>query len=305
MIELKETKSAEIHKFLLEHGDFIEYLDEYETLPKLDSFSKETLSYFNLKKYSMIGIDIYRYSKYPLKKQNYIPFVFKFLYDKTVRELLKSQKFLFQGLDEGKISKNLIPTGDGGYQLFETPLHSLLFAIYFEACLRSYNSYTFYPRLRNIIGELTLRYTITYDFVYKFNGNLYGPVVINNARILSKDKLNRFLLDSNTYQWFLQKFNGIESLKLFSIAQVSELNEFANYDKDLLKEKNIIFYDDNTKVDLFQAINISKLQTIEAKQTKFDIYNLQVQVELHYSIKEKRKKLIITVGNLNTEGINL
>lgn len=45
-----------------------------------------------------------------------------------------------------------------------------------------------------------------------FFSNFYGSAIINCARIISKDRLNRCLIDAETNKWFLHNTNGIETL---------------------------------------------------------------------------------------------
>lgn len=68
--------------------------------------------------------------------------------------------------------------------------------MYFQANIVRYNSRNdTSSALYEVIGEINLRYSLTYDNLYFYNKNYYGPAIINCARIMSKDKLNRFLLD--------------------------------------------------------------------------------------------------------------
>ena len=311
MMIIPKITSEEIQSFLIENGDNNFTIEEFNSNERDQLFEQRLTSFFNeekLKKVAVLGIDIYKYSKYDLPKQNYIPFIFDYIYQNCVINMFKTQKFLFQNYQSTDINKFLISTGDGGFQLMETPLHALIFAIIFEATFRSYNSFTEFPKLRNFIGELTLRYTLTYDYVYSFNDNFYGPAIINNSRILSKDKLNRFLIDEKSYHWFLQKVNGIESLKILTLKEISNLTEFSAYDKAKLEEKNLIFSSKTKNIQPIQTINISKLQTIEVKDTNLNIYNLHMQLQLVRKSDENSKilkRFVITIGNLNPEGISI
>lgn len=307
---LSEIKSEEIIELLKKYDQeehFQEFVAKrYENIQEFETSLREFFDANRCKYSAILGIDIYRYSKYSEDRQNYIPFLFRFLYKKAIKDCLTTQKYLFQNYTESGVLENLISLGDGGFQLLETPLHCLVFALYFEASLRAYNSYSYFPKLRNFIGEITVRYAISYDKIFKYENNYFGPAIINNARIISKDKLNRFLLDQNTYEWFLSKTNGIESLKIISLERLSQISDFVSYDWNKIKEKNIIFFDKN-KPSSFASINVSKLRPVEAKESMFDVYNLHLQVELTFCDTNQinNKPMVVTLGNLNTEGINI
>ncbi|TGM78080.1 hypothetical protein EHR01_08145 [Leptospira mtsangambouensis] len=275
---------------------------------------EEKINFHNDKK-SVLGIDIYQYSKFPFKEQSLIPFLIKFIIEKSKREILNNDKFLFQNLIENDIlNLDYINTGDGGFFIFETPLHSIVFSIYVEFYFRSFNSGKFLPKLRTYLGPLTLRYANTFDTIFKFDNNFYGPGIINNARILSKDKLNRYLIDENTYNWFLFKMNGIESLRAIKLEELINTEPFSNYtSKDLTgSEYSAISKHYAVGAQNFGIIesHIQKIGTIAAKKDLFSIYNLHLQftARLHNNILDNNGSLegtdiIFSLGNLNTTGI--
>ncbi len=309
-MNLSEIKSEEITE-LLKKFDSEEHFQEFiakrhENIKEFETALKDFFGQERSQDCAILGIDIYKYSKYDADKQNYIPFLFKFLYKKSIKDCLATQRYLFQNYTESGVLENLISLGDGGFQIFQTPLHCLIFALYFEASLRAYNSYSYFPKLRNFIGEITVRYAISYDKIFKFENNYFGPAIINTARIISKDKLNRFLLDQNTYEWFLAKTNGIESLRIISLERLSQVSDFVSYEWNKIRDKNIIFLDKN-KSSSFVSINISKLRPVEAKESMFDVYSLHIQVELTFCDTNQinNKPMVVTLGNLNTEGINI
>ncbi|MFH2096170.1 MAG: hypothetical protein ABIJ16_10730, partial [Bacteroidota bacterium] len=110
---------------------------------------------------SVLGIDIYRYSSYQHFEQTLIPFLFKILFRTAIRYCMDYNSYIFQKNKKQDFENAFLSTGDGGYLIVDTPLHALLFAINFEIAVRSYNSYHLYPKLRKIIGEISLRYAIT------------------------------------------------------------------------------------------------------------------------------------------------
>lgn len=256
---------------------------------------------------SVLGIDIYRYGMFQHLEQTLIPSIFKIFFDKTIKLCLKSNEFVFQYYDKKKIEHSFISTGDGGFLILDTPLHAVMFAINFEIVVRAYNSYHLFPKLRNIIGAISLRYAITYDTLFTFDDNFYGSAIINNSRILDKDSLNRCLLDENTYNWFLTNIDGIENLQVYTIMDVANIFHFKDYDcKRIEKGKNEIFGSEYSRYIGIINSDILKIGQIQAKEMNLNIYNLHLQVSLNISAdhEDAMKRLItVSLGNLNTTGI--
>lgn len=251
---------------------------------------------------TVLGIDIYHYSQYKALEQALIPILFKLIYDKVAELSIASSSFIFQKYKAGKnFNPNFINTGDGGFQIFDTPIHALAFAINFQMIVRYYNSHRYFPKLRKIIGPLSLRYALTTDKIYKLDNNFFGTAIINNSRILMKDSLNRFLLDNNTYEWFLHKINGIENLQLISVENLKKLECFKDY-KETDGENKIYTKEKGFDFEKMLSCDIQKIGKITAKSTELSIYNLHVQYL--GKLGKSEGKTIITLGNLNTSGIN-
>jgi hypothetical protein len=174
----------------------------------LSNFSKENIKQETK---AVLGLDIYNYSGYEEDKQSLIPFIFDLLLDSGFGYTRSAEKTLFKDI---AIQGHFISTGDGGFIIFPTPLHALVFNLYFSAVLHIFNSGHFCPGLSGYIGELNIRSAVTYDNIFNYENNWYGKAVIKNSRILSKDRLNRFLIDKETYNYFMKNFNGIESLSI-------------------------------------------------------------------------------------------
>ena len=214
---------------------------------------------------------------------------------------------MFQNYTKKIIENSFISTGDGGYLIFETPLHAMFFAINFEVVVRSYNSFHLFPRLRKIIGSISLRYAITYDTLFHFDNNFYGSAIINNARILGKDNLNRCLLDERSFNWFLTNIDGIENLQVYTINDIANIYDFQNYNTDPIDHGvNEIISKEKTR--LYGIINsdILKIGEIQAKEMSLKIYNLHLQVSLKIrsdSASKNERLITISLGNLNTSGI--
>lgn len=303
----------------LDFNEIMDLLKEYDeesvynvvnVIPNSEDLHTKIEKYVDTESFNrkaVLGIDIYRYGMYPHMEQTLIPSLFKILFDKTIKLCLENNQFVFQDYTKEQIEDAFISTGDGGFVIFDTPLHALLFNINFESLVRTYNSYHLYPKLRNIIGSISLRYAITYDTVFYFENNFYGSAIIINSRILEKDSLNRCLIDQDTYNWFLINIDGIENLQVLTINEIANIYEFSDYDKRLVRQGNNEII--NTRVSRYSGIinsDISKIGQIASKEMDLNIYNLHLQVTLKAtSSKDSKVKRTITVslGNLNTAGI--
>lgn len=267
---------------------------------------------------AVLGIDVYRYSQYGDLEQALIPLVLRLIYEEASCDCLRQERYMFQRLlrnpSEGvsarvagaRLRKNWVDTGDGGYQLLETPLHALLFALNFETDVRSYNSGHFFPKLRQVVGALSLRYCITKESLFRFEGNLYGTAIINNSRILSRDSLNRCLIDQPTFDWFTDRFNGIEGLEFSSLKEIAELPEFTEYSRDYMAKQNVIIPATFGPSELpIHLVATQKIGVFEAKERTFAIYNLYVQLVLVLTENRRAKGslFVVGLGNLNTTGL--
>jgi hypothetical protein len=304
----------------LHYDELLEILRQYDTesifdkvnmIPDSGDLQEAISEYINLRSFvkrSVLGIDIYRYGLYKHLEQVLIPPLFKILFEKAIRLCLENNQFIFQRYTKEKIEKSFISTGDGGFVIFETPLHSLFFAINFEMVIRAYNSYHLYPKLRNIIGSLSLRYAISYDTIFHFDNNYYGSAIINCARILDKDTLNRCLIDQQTYDWFLISIDGLENLQVMTIEEIANIYDFLDYNREFLAEgKNEILdsNDSNRRTGIINS-DILKIGHIQSKETLINIYNLHLQITMQvFSDRkvESVRTITVSLGNLNTSGI--
>lgn len=302
----------------LEYKRILEILAEYDSesvyekvniLPNSEVLYEKIQTYIDIKSFnkrSVLGIDIYRYGLYKTLEQTLIPTVFKILFSKTIKLCLNNNKFVFQNYTKERIENSFISTGDGGFVIFDTPLHSLFFAINFEMTVRAYNSYHLFPKLRDIIGSISLRYAITYDNIFNFDNNFYGTAIILNSRILERDSLNRCLIDQDTYNWFLINIDGIENLQVLTINEIANIYEFTDYDRNFIQDDNEIM---NSRVSRFSGIinsDISKIGQIASKEMLLNIYNLHLQVTMKASASTEsmdKRTITISLGNLNTAGI--
>ena len=252
----------------------------------------------------VLGFDIYKYSQYPKNEQIYVPIIFDSLYNETVVNILKYEKYFFSsyGEKETDFSKQFISTGDGGFQIFDNVLQAIVFAIYFQIGLKRYitNGSTgqFQKNLFKVVDFLELRSAITSGEVYLFKSNYYGPAIINNARILSKDSLNRFLVDSNSITWLNKNINAPENLLDINKEALSRTIYFKDYNKQLGTK----LFATSGKI---LSADMQKIGTLKAKETNIDVFNIHIQAKIDLKVAHHRyTTYVITLGNLNTIGIN-
>jgi len=259
---------------------------------------------------SVFGVDIYRYSDYPENIQVYVPVLFNTIYYLTALGCIKNEGFFFNNyaIDYEGFKEKFISTGDGGFQIFDNPIQSIIFGAYFELNVRRFNSGSFVSiqnkNLHDIIGRIDLRYCITFDKVYNYDANFYGAGIINNARILAKDNLNRLLIDNWTLKWIEQQANTIENLVVAKKADFLKMPAFKTFDK---KSDSKIFNDSDESTGA-KSIDVQKIGSIRSKNTQLDIYNLKIQFLFNFNgtkpvFEREFKSFLYTIGNLNTQGI--
>ncbi len=307
--KIKKLNFDDLLKILREKDKESIY-EKVNIIPNSDDLYEKLSGHIRVKEFirvGVLGIDIYRYGQYKHLEQTLIPTIFKIFFDKTIRLCLENNQFVFQNYDREKLKRSFISTGDGGFLILETPLHALFFAINFEMIVRAYNSYHLFPKLRNIIGSISLRYAITFDTMFHFDNNYFGSAIINHSRMLEKDTLNRCLIDQRTYDWFLINIDGIENLQIYTIQQIANIYDFMDYDKQLITDgHNEILTNEETRRSGIINSDILKIGQIYSKETYLNIYNLHLQVTMKIysdSDKESIRTMTVSLGNLNTTGI--
>ena len=270
-----------------------------------DNFEEYLKIYFEGKysKKCVLGIDIYKYSKYEFVPQSLLPFLFEHLLHASIKQCINEEKFIFEKWKLDEFEHKFINTGDGGFIIFENPIEAIIFLSYFQANLHEFNTNNLNIYLKNIVKDITLRYCLTWDDVIHYSKNHYGPGIINNARILSKDTLNRCLIDSNCYNWFLENINGIENLININLDKLRLADDFKNNNTNLLliEPANIIIH---SKGNSFKNIILSKIGQIDIKNKMFDVYNLFIQLNLATDGPNPLKNdYFISIGNINSQGI--
>jgi hypothetical protein len=301
--KLKSVLHEKDHRVIFRKTNIIP--DDEDLYQELKSY----INYDNIPNKSVLGLDIYQYSTgYGVFEQSLIPFLFRRFMETTIDQCFANHRYIFQKYDRKRIHEHFISTGDGGFFIFDTPLHSLLFAINFAIVLRVFNAFHFYPKLRRMIGSINLRYAITYDKIYKFGDNYFGRAIINNARILQRDDLNRCLIDQNVNTWFLVNIGGLENLQVITMSEISNIQDFLDdYDCAVLDEHpDEIFGIIEKRTYGIINSDILKIGKIQSKSTDLNIYLLHLQVSLKLvndDDPEQTKVFTISLGNLNTAGI--
>jgi len=290
---MKELKETELDVFLKE-------LDWDNNELKINR--DETLSFLepHIKKKAVLGFDIYQYSQYPFLEQTLIPHLFKKLYKVTIGNCIRNESFFLEYKNQKDFEDKFIDTGDGGFQIFRNPFEALIFGIYFQANIFKYNSgnknssYMF-----EIIGGISLRYSLTYDKVFNYKKNYYGAAIINCARIMSRDKLNRFLLDNNTIAWFNAEFNSIETCSSLEPQVDFPTIPLFKEHFDIETYESILF---PLGSNIIKSIDILKIGEIKSKLDTLSIYSAHIQI-LFKSKGKDFKRYHCTLGNLNSSGL--
>lgn len=261
---------------------------------------------------AVLGFDIYRYSQYERFEQTLIPHLFKTLYSQTIDSCLRHEPFFFQKTKRSDLEKLFIDSGDGGFQIFDTPMHAIIFAIYFQSNIKRYNSgHITTISVNNIIGEVNLRYSLTWDEVFFSEKNFYGPAIINNARIMAKDKLNRFLLDSYAIKWFNNQINGLDTIQTINIKEdFINIPAFSEFDEVKKEKENAsgswsILCDSSWSGII--SSDILHIGEIKSKLDTLNVYSVHIQAQLRTAGADKLSKLdkiVASLGNLNSSGIN-
>lgn len=254
---------------------------------------------------SVLGLDIFKYSQFEPLSQKLVPFVFRILLERTIKGFAHAEPLMSSFYDDGDLIGNrFIDSGDGGFLVLRTPLDSLIFAMLFVFNLQEFNSFHLYPKLREILGPLTVRYAITFDKMFKYGNNYFGPAIIRNARILSKDKLNRCLLDAAGYEWFLLNTNGLESLRSITLRELRFLEAYKS--ANLTIKKSLFFQSLKQNEEGLQNLIVQRLEQISAKEQAFEVYNVMMQVTFHRLANDEKAVIgnfTATLGNLNTAGL--
>jgi len=270
-----------------------------------NEFSKKALIHV---KEAVLGYDIYKYSEYKEHKQNLIPIVFDLIFKETISSLKHSGDLSLFQTEIERIKSRFISTGDGGYLFFSTPLHALVFNLHFYSVLHMFNTRHFFPSLSKYVGNIIIRSAITFNNVYEYGSSSYGKAIIDNSRILSKDRLNRFIIDKMVFNYFNKYFNGIESLPIITV----------DFIENILSEKmeKMTFFRNNENnesqrndlnMPVIRNVHVQKIEDLLSKNTKLQLYNIEIQYSAKWFDTNEQQKpvtFILTIGNLNVNNMN-
>lgn len=279
-------------------------------LVKYLGYKKKWLAELEKNDLSVLGIDIYRYSTLTMENQIIVPMIFRGILKKTVEDILKHDAYIFSDFQDLKeFLKYFIDTGDGGFFIFPSPFQSFIFALFFQSNLRLFNTGMLYPFLRKDLRHnshftsIELRYAITSGKVYEMEPNYYGPAIIDCSRLLSKDKLNRCLIDHSSFIWFEEYCGGVENLSNLNFDEIQDRTLFGVSESPL--ESDLFFFrrPSSEYSNMINRIDVQKLDQIQAKQQSYSAYNLYVQFQYTEEVNGKDQKMTVSLGNLNPQGI--
>lgn len=259
---------------------------------------------------TVIGLDIYHYSKMENKTQILIPVIFDLLFVQAENWMKQYEKNLIK--DQEHLQDSFIHTGDGGFLLVDNPIIGIVFLLHFYTLLNLYNSGLYLNEYYAITKEIEIRACMTKGSVFKYHSNYFGKAIIQNARILAADKLNRFLIDENVNNWFNKNINGLTSLLIRTGKEIEALLQLP---PESLKESKIFCYENYVTIDGIPTGNSSikhvtkqKIGEISVKEDKNSIYNVEIQRYALLEIPESSLKInniVITIGNSNASGLVL
>lgn len=215
----------------------------------------------------LLGFDIYRYSSMELEQQVLIPYFIQRILDQTFFTLEHYESIFFSVDEITSIKNTRIDTGDGFYVIINNSLKSLIFlgVFCFVLELERANNRV----LSKFLGELDVRFSLTRDYVYMFNGKYYGAGVIKCSRILSLDKLNRLLIDSSIIDWFYLNGYGIESLRIHNLDDIKKYTDTVLYEgEDKISHMYL------TGRSLIKTLITQKIGKLQSK--KLETYTLLV-----------------------------
>ena len=257
---------------------------------------------------TVIGLDIYHYSKMENKTQILIPVIFDLLFVQAENWMKQYEKNLIK--DQEHLQDSFIHTGDGGFLLVDNPIIGIVFLLHFYTLLNLYNSGLYLNDYYAITKEIEIRACMTKGSVFKYHSNYFGKAIIQNARILAADKLNRFLIDENVNNWFNENINGITSLLIRTGKEIEDILKLPN---ESLKDSYIFCYNNFLTVAGMPTGNSSikhvtkqKIGEISVKEDKNSIYNVEIQRYAYIEIPGETIRLnniVITIGNSNAAGL--
>ena len=90
--------------------------------------------------------------------------------------------------------------------------------------------------------------------------------------MLSRDSLNRCLIDEHVHRWFTVNIDGIENLQVLTIEDVANIYDFKNYSHlPLATSSDKIFGREPNRREGIINSDILKVGKIKAKETDINI----------------------------------
>lgn len=249
---------------------------------------------------TIIGVDLYEYSKMIDVKQFSVPFVIDTLFKNTNEKVLIHESLFFSKEEIEKIAESYIGTGDGFYIALNNPLKALIYLCHFRMEIEEFQTRNKAYTFMRIVEDFVFRFSIATGKVFIYENKYFGDAIIRCARIMAKDKLNRCLLDKDTLFWFYENGNGIESLQEFTLDEI-KTSEASISDPN----GTSLLFPKATEGNLaFKTIIASKIGKIEVKQDGFDVYNLFVQMAMRLGpANGKSYPFVTSLGTTNTNGL--
>ena len=245
-------------------------------------------------------VDIYEYSKMSGAKQFLVPFVIDTVFTNTIQKLSVDESAFFTKSDLAAIQESLIDTGDGFFVILADPMKAFVFVCHLAMEIETLRSRNKAHTLMKIVEDYVFRFSIATGSVFEYKKRFYGEAIIRCARIIASDKLNRCLIDKDTFIWFYNNTNGLESIQ---DANFQEVLKTGNTSIDPGGASQLF---PNTSMEnlAFKTIMASKVGKIEVKKDQLDIYNMYVQTSMRISASSGPAFPFVTsVGTTNMNGI--
>ena len=255
---------------------------------------------------AVVGIDTYKYSEMEPRTQSLLPHAIDILLNNTLEQLRVQESAFFDDDSTRHIHESLIRTGDGFFAFVEDPLRAIIFSVYLQFNLAAFNSAKLAQPLARIVGPLSVRYALTLGTVTEYEGIYYGEPIILNARLMSLDSLNRFLFDADVLSWFQSVTNGIDTLGVMLLSDLSSVDGM-----NCRPEGDSMVFSptrDEHRAYRFASLSEIKIGATRSKNTTADIYSLFAQVYMKGSQSldpdpGEEVKFIVTLGNTNPTGL--
>ena len=267
--------------------------------------------------YAVLGLDVYQYSQHSRAFLDFVPPIFDLFFRLSIKLCLTLEPWLFP-IKEEEFLFRAKHTGDGGLVLFDSPIHALVFNVYFHFCNALMNAGLIYQKItaffeqsrkdnsnskgglgeepvavERIVFRSAMAQGVCYDYNPTQRNKMYfGDAYLNCARVLSKDNLDRFLIDQTVRDFFVHWFQGIENLpecdpELFR-RQMMEWQKATSKNPHqmgkgglhsfLFQSTNHPFHPNNNAFVEGRSIKLGKTRS---KLTLLDIYNLEVKVRIN------------------------